>query len=261
VTERPVSLVTGAAGAIGKAIAFGLASRGHRVIVVCRQAGQAARVAGEIAERTGNHDLQPEAADLGRRSEIRALAARLPPRLDVLVNNAATAPRRRALTAEGIEVQLATNILGYFWMIRELEARLASSAPSRVVNVASYWAGGLDLDDLGFERRAYDNDSAYRQSKQADRMLSAAFAARLAPSTISVNSCHPGDVSSKLSKSLGFGGHETAEDAAETPLWLALDDVGRQVSGRYFEHMRETPCRFSGDHDAVEALYRACERF
>ena len=76
-----------------------------------------------------------------------------------------------------------------------------------------------------------------------------------------MNACHPGDVASKLSRSLGFGGHETAEDAAETPLWLALEDAGMQASGRYFEHMRETPCRFCADRDAVEALYRACKRF
>ena len=53
------------------------------------------------------------------------------------------------------------------------------SAPARVVNVASYWAGGLDLEDLEFKRRRYDNDAAYRQSKQADRMLTVAFAERL----------------------------------------------------------------------------------
>jgi retinol dehydrogenase 12 len=41
---------------------------------------------------------------------------------------------------------------------------LKASAPARVVNVASYWAGGLDLNDLEFTRRSYDNDQAYRYS-------------------------------------------------------------------------------------------------
>jgi len=33
---------------------------------------------------------------------------------------------------------------------------------------------GLEFDDLEFKRRRYDNDEAYRQSKQADRMLTVA---------------------------------------------------------------------------------------
>jgi NAD(P)-dependent dehydrogenase (short-subunit alcohol dehydrogenase family) len=68
---------------------------------------------------------------------------------------------------------------------------LKASAPARAVNVASYWAGGLDLTDLEFKRRNYDNDKAYRQSKQANRMLSAAFAEKLKPHQIAVKACHP----------------------------------------------------------------------
>jgi NAD(P)-dependent dehydrogenase (short-subunit alcohol dehydrogenase family) len=138
---------------------------------------------------------------------------------------------------------------------------LAASAPSRVVNVASYWAGGLDLDDPEFRSRPYDNDDAYRQSKQADRMLSAAFAERLAERDVTVNACHPGDVRSNLSRDLGFGGHETPEQGAATPVWLATEDVGAEHTGRYFEHRRESTDRFTRDRDAVEALYRLCESY
>jgi len=36
-------------------------------------------------------------------------------------------------------------------------------------------AGGLDLNDPEFIHRRYHNDSAYRQSKQANRMLTLAL--------------------------------------------------------------------------------------
>jgi NAD(P)-dependent dehydrogenase (short-subunit alcohol dehydrogenase family) len=130
-----------------------------------------------------------------------------------------------------------------------------------VVNVASYWAGGLDLDDLEFEHRRYDNDAAYRQSKQADRMLTVAFAERFRDAGVTVNACHPGDVVSTLSRNLGFGGHETPEQAASTPAWLATEAAGAQATGKYFEHRRAVSCRFAADRDAVEALYRACEGY
>ena len=38
--------------------------------------------------------------------------------LEVLINNAAATPRRLEKTPEGIEMQFATNVLGYFWMIK-----------------------------------------------------------------------------------------------------------------------------------------------
>ena len=128
-----------------------------------------------------------------------------------------------------------------------------------MVNVASYWAGGLDLHDLEFKRRAYHNDAAYRQSKQANRMLTVAFAERLAPEGVTVNACHPGDVNSLLSNNLGFGGHQSPDEGAETPVWLATSAVGEGITGRYFEQKREVACRFGQDRGAVEALYAACE--
>jgi len=81
--------------------------------------------------------------------------------------------------------------------------------------VASYWAGDLDIDDLEFKHRPYSNGAAYRQSKQANRMLTVAFAERLAEHRISVNACHPGDVNSNLSNDLGFGGHESPGEGNE----------------------------------------------
>ena len=259
---RLVALVTGATGAIGRAVAERIADRpGYEVVLLGRNAAKAEAAVAHVQHRTDNPNVRYELADLARHSSIAALAERWSGPLHVLVNTAAITPRRREETPEGIERQLATNVLGYFWMIEAFRERLAEAAPARVVNVASYWAGGLDLDDLEFKRRHYDNDAAYRQSKQADRMLTVAFAERLEGEGITVNACHPGDVVSTLSRSLGFGGHETAEEAARTPAWLATEAAGGTVSGRYFEHTREVHCRFSEDRDVVEALYRACEAY
>ena len=135
---------------------------------------------------------------------------------------------------------------------------VAPEPPSRVVNVASYWAGDLELDDLEFRRRPYDNNIAYRQSKQANRMLTVAFAKRYAEHKIAVNACHPGDVNSRLSKNLGFGGHESPQDGAQTPAWLATGPTGQQETGKYFEHMHLKACQFGEDTVAVNALYEAC---
>jgi NAD(P)-dependent dehydrogenase (short-subunit alcohol dehydrogenase family) len=259
---RRVALVTGGTGAIGKAIAARIAAHpGFEVVLVCRDVAKGQAAVDDIQQQTGNPLVRHELADLAQRGSVVALAERWSGPLHVLVNNAAATPRRREETPEGIERQFAANVLGYFWMIRAFQDRLMPSAPARVVNMASYWAGGLDLDDPEFRRRRYDNDTAYRQSKQADRMLTVAFAVRFAGAGITVNACHPGDVVSTLSRNLGFGGHETPDKGARTPAWLATEAEGGRVTGKYFEHQREVPCRFSQDTETVERLFRACERY
>jgi NAD(P)-dependent dehydrogenase (short-subunit alcohol dehydrogenase family) len=259
---HPVALVTGASGAIGKAIARGIAeSPGHEVVLLCRNEMKARQACQEIIRATGNGAVRYEVADVSRWSSIQGLAKRWQGPLHVLVNNAAVTPKRREETPEGIELQFATNVLGYFWMIQAFSGHLKRSAPARVVNVASYWAGDLDLADLEFKRRRYTNGEAYRQSKQANRMLTVAFAERLRPYGVSVNACHPGDVNSTLSNNLGFGGSQTPDEGARTPVWLAVGPTGQMVTGKFFERMREVRCAFAGDGKAIEELYRACLRF
>jgi NAD(P)-dependent dehydrogenase (short-subunit alcohol dehydrogenase family) len=260
-TEKPVAIVTGANGVIGKAIAAGIAKAGFAVVMVCRDEKRAARAMDEVRRASGSSNVRVELADLSRRESVFALAARWQGRLDVLVNNAAIAPRRRSETPEGIELQFATNVLGYLWMVRAFEEVLRRSAPARVVNVASYWAGDLDLADLQFQRRRYDNDQAYRQSKQANRMLTVAFAQRWRDFGITVNSCHPGDANSALSNALGFGGSETPEQAASTPVWLATEPSLSNATGQYFANCRPARCVFASDAQGIAELDAICASY
>ena len=259
---RTCALVTGATGAIGEAIARGLATDGKReVVLVARNLDKAERAVQRIRRETGNAHVRFELADLSRGYAIRDLVARWDGPLHILVNNAAITPRRREESPEGVELQFATNVLAYFRMIHAFTPYLLAAEGAQVVNVASYWAGGLDLDDLEFRRRRYNNDAAYRQSKQADRILSTAFAERLADQGVCVNACHPGDVNSTLSNNLGFGGHQSPEEGADTPVWLAIGSAGTETTGRYFENRRAVPCGFSKDRNTMERLFEACEAY
>ncbi len=260
--HRSCALVTGATGAIGEAIAQGLASDAEReVVLVARNRDKAQRSVERIRRDTGNPHVRFELADLSRGDAIRDLAARWDSPLHILVNDAAITPRRREESQEGVELQFATNVLAYFRMIRAFTPHLLAAKGAQVVNVASYWAGGLDMDDLEFKQRHYNNDTAYRQSKQADRMLSTAFAERLAGQNVCVNACHPGDVNSTLSNNLGFGGHQSPEQGADTPVWLALGGAGSGKTGCYFEQRKAVACGFSKDHVMVERLFAACEAY
>jgi retinol dehydrogenase-13 len=250
--------VTGATGAIGKAIALDLAKKGYQVVLLVRDSVKAVSTTTEIKQLSGNENIDFYLVDLSLQSSIESLANSWKRPLDILVNNAAISPQNRQETEDGIELQFATNVLGYFWMTKYFADILIQSAPSRIVNVASYWAGGLDLEDLEFKRRPYHNHDAYRQSKQANRMLSSIMAEDYDPSLLTINSCHPGDVNSSLSNSLGFGGSQSPQAGAKTPSWLASSDDLVGISGNYYEFMKEVSCPFSNNKKDSKRLLEIC---
>src|SRR4051812_1345199 len=84
-----VSLVTGAGGAIGAAIAQALAGRGDQVVLVGRSLPRLEAVAAGITEAGGS--AVPLAADVGASEQVEAAFAEVARRfgtLDVLVNAA-----------------------------------------------------------------------------------------------------------------------------------------------------------------------------
>jgi retinol dehydrogenase-13 len=260
--DKTVVLISGATGVIGYAIANELAARpDYEVVLLARDRDRAEQTANDIRRATGNDNVRFVLADVSRRHSVQAAARDWQGPLHVLVNNAGVAPRRRETTPEGIELTWATNVLAYLWVTQAFARRLAKSAPARVVNVASHYAGDLDLGDLEFKRRRFDNKTAYRQSKQANRMLTVAQAEELEGSGITVNACHPGNPSSVLSRSLGFGGAESPEGSARTPVMLALGELGADVTGRFFAYGAEVPCELSKDRDAIRRLYEICKQY
>ncbi len=259
--SKRVFIVTGAYGAIGLSIARIIAEKDHKVILIGRNEEKLKKVKEDNINRTGNSEIDYFVVDLSRPSSIKKLAENWKGPLHVLVNNASATPRERQETPDGIEVQWATNVLGYFCMMHYMHKYMHDVDDARIVNVASYWAGDLDLEDPEFKKRYYDNDIAYRQTKQADRMLTAAFAEKLKSTGITVNAAHPGDVKSKLSGNLGYGGHESPDQGAATPAWLALSPDLKNITGKYFEHKQEVECRFSRDKYEVHRLYDLCMKY
>ena len=254
------AIITGAYGKIGREISKRMAGLNFQLLLIGRDFGRLEQLKNEIKSVSPDCICNIQALDLSRKKEVYNLASQTNHPTDVLVNNAATAPRSRKETIDGIELQWATNVLGYYWMIMAFKEHLLKATKARIVNVASYWAGGLDLNDPEFKVRRYNNDLAYRQSKQANRQMSYGLA-DLFKSKISINACHPGDVNSKLSNDLGFGGSESAKKGAETPLILASTSVGMDNTGAYFEYGRLANCRFKHDTDQIQKLLDICSKY
>jgi len=255
-------IITGASGAIGGAIALGAAKSGFDSIhVIGRNEAKLITLKKQIEAAHPMVRIHIWVMDLSQKKHILSMRKQWEGPLTCLVNNAAIAPPRRMETPEGIEMQFATNVLSYYWMAQVFENALTQAKEPRVVNVASYWAGDVDLNDLQFNQRSYDNNTAYRQSKALDRMLTKALANHWQSLGIMVNSCHPGDVNSRLSNDLGFGGHESPDQGAATPLYLATMPYNPKMTGLYMEQNQKKNCPFSQKTSDVEQLWDYCLTF
>jgi NAD(P)-dependent dehydrogenase (short-subunit alcohol dehydrogenase family) len=110
-----ICIVTGANSGIGKETALGLAQMGARVVMVCRNAEKGKVALEEIRRESGSSQVDLLIADMSSQASVRALAEEIRqkyPRLNVLVNNAGGAAPARTLSADSIELTLATNHLG-----------------------------------------------------------------------------------------------------------------------------------------------------
>jgi NAD(P)-dependent dehydrogenase (short-subunit alcohol dehydrogenase family) len=265
-------VLTGATSGIGKEIAIGLAGLGAKLILGCRDVDGGRAAAIEIEHRTEAPGIQVLAVDLSSRRSIREFAGAVmdqSPRIDVLVNNAGVSrgSQPRGTNEDGVELTFATNVLGYFLLTESLLPRLRDSAPARIVNVASTFASDLDLDDLMFERRPYEGMKAYAQSKACDRLLTWSFARKLEGSHVTANAMAPGLVAdtglyrhtpADMKARLRQRGRRTAEQGADTAVWLASDPTLDEASGKFFENRKEIPCSFRSA-EAEGRLWAICE--
>ncbi len=269
--ENKRVVVTGATSGIGREVATRVASLGAEVVLVCRDRTRGEAVASEINGTAGAERATVMTADTSNQSSVRAFARRYRDThgaLDVLVNNAGVLLPQRRTSVDGIELTFATNVLGYHLVTTELLDALKAAAPSRVVNVASTFAFAVDMDDLQFERRAYDGLTAYAQSKALDRMLTWAFARRLHRDAVTVNAMAPGlmletrlyrDLSEETKRDLAQYGSRSVPEGADTAVWLASSAELDGVTGQFFEQGNEKPCEFRDDK-AEERLWQACEQ-
>jgi NAD(P)-dependent dehydrogenase (short-subunit alcohol dehydrogenase family) len=263
-SERRLYLVTGANAGIGLEIARGLAKTAGQpsVVLGCRDRlkGEAARA--RIEAETGNSNLEVLVVDLASHKSIRRAAeefSRTHSALDALVNNAGMSSPTRQESLDGIELTFATNVMGYFLLTNLLLDTLKRAPAARLVNMASEMAYGLDLDDVEFKKRTYNASTAYAQSKQADRMLTWAYARRLEGTTVSANSMSPGAVSTPLLHALAPGMKgRTTEKGAETAVWLATSTDVAGLSNRLWFDKAERVCKFHHPENE-EKLWKICE--
>ena len=271
-----VCVVTGANSGIGKETALGLAQLGATVVLVCRSQDRGAAALAEIKQRSGKDSVALLVADLSSERQVRRVAAAYRQqfdRLDVLVNNAALARQKRAVTENGVELTLAVNHLAPFLLTNLLLDRLKASAPARVVTVSSaaHKDAEINFADLqGEQRYATFGFGAYSQSKLANVLFTYELARRLEGTGVTANCLHPGVVATgifrdtplwlrtglALARPLILG----SAQGADTVLYLATAPEVAEVSGRYFEKRKPVQSSpLSYDTEVARRLWEVSE--
>ncbi len=166
------AIVTGANSGLGFQTARELARAGADVVLACRsgERGDAAvrKITAEVpAAKVGVSLLDTSSLASVRAFAERESAAGKP--LDILVNNAGIMMLpKREVSADGFELQLATNYLGHFALTGLLLPLLLQASAARVVSLSSnaHKRAGLQLNDFQQER-SYNDYRSYAQTKLA----------------------------------------------------------------------------------------------
>jgi len=179
-----VVVVTGASSGIGEATALRFARAGARVVLAARRVDRLEEVVSRIRARGG--DAVAVGCDVTVREDLDALATATLERhgrADVVVANAgipAGGPFR-SLSADRIDLVVATNILGVMHTVRAFLPTLVEQRSGHVVVVASL-AG----------RFATPGSSVYGATKHAVVAFAESLHHELAPFGIGVTSVNPG---------------------------------------------------------------------
>ncbi|GIF22076.1 NAD(P)-dependent dehydrogenase (short-subunit alcohol dehydrogenase family) [Actinoplanes tereljensis] len=214
-------LITGGGRGLGLVTARELGRAGARVVLAVRDVSGARSV-----------DFDVRRLDVADLDAVRDFAGSWSGALDVLINNAGVMDIPASRTAQGLDVQTATNYFGPYVLTNLLLPHLTD----RVVTVTSqlHRTGKVSLDDLDWRSRRYSRMGAYEASKLAVVQFSLELQRRLEAAGSPVRSvlAHPGIARTALAahsrsnviNRLRFLTND-AEQGARPILYAATQDV------------------------------------
>ncbi len=253
------AVVTGASSGIGAETARVLATAGADVTLAVRDTTAGGRVADGISASAAEPRPTVAAIDLAGPGSVARFARDWDGPLHLLVNNAGLVTGGLQRTKEGWELMFATNHLGHFALAWALHGALAQGAmdrgAARIVSLSStaHMRAPVDFDDIHFERRAYDPQIAYAQSKTANSLFAVEATRQWGAEGIVANAVNPGGVKTGLQRNFTRWQREsldTAEAAgvftwksigqgAATTLVAAVAPQFERTGGHYLDDCRE----------------------
>jgi NAD(P)-dependent dehydrogenase (short-subunit alcohol dehydrogenase family) len=242
-----VALITGANSGIGRITARELALKGYHVFLACRSRERTQPVLDEIAGFSGGKarvEFLP--LDLGDLDSVRQcadtfLARDLP--LHLLICNAGLAGSK-GLTKSGFELTFGTCHVGHFLLTQLLLECIRTSAPARIVVVASKAHRLAKIFDFASLRKTTSSAGGlkeYGTAKLANILFTTELARRLEGTGVTTYALHPGVVATDVWRSVPWPLDWfikrfmiTEEEGAATSLYCATEPSLATQSGLYY---------------------------
>lgn len=199
-------------GGLGHHTAARLAARNARVVLAGRNPAKVEETVAAIRAEVPGASLEALHLDLASLASVRAAAdaaVQLGP-IDVLVNNAGVMGTAYSRTADGLELQMATNHFGPFLLTGLLLPQLVQSADGRVVTVSSMFHNFAVKAPLGDPREQigrYHKWRVYGQTKLANLYFTAELDRRVRAANLPVRAlaAHPGFAGTHLAANGQYG--------------------------------------------------------
>ncbi|MES9588409.1 SDR family NAD(P)-dependent oxidoreductase [Streptomyces sp. NPDC093108] len=253
------AIVTGASSGLGIETARVLAAAGAEVTLAVRNTTAGDAVAETIEKSTEGIRPRVVRLDLADRSSVTRFVDAWRGPLHLLINNAGVVTGGLERTHEGWELQFATNHLGHFALASGLHDALALGAAdrdgARIVSVSStaHMRSGVNFDDLHFERRSYDPQIAYAQSKTANSLFAVEATRLWASDGIVANAVNPGGIATGLQRNFtteqkeslaaaeaaGIFTYKTVAQGAATSIVAAVAPEFAHSGGHYLDDAQE----------------------
>ena len=254
--KRPVALITGANGGMGRVIAHHLLGSGYRVILSCRPLGNGMHFCKSAVQEFGAGNVDLLEMDLASLDSVKTAVGQLLDRetcIDVLINNVGMLGWEPEVCCGGYEMHNMVNCLGpmYFtWLVRSL-----LKDGCRVVNTVSVMLryGKIPVF-FPYPPARFNRFERYSCSKLALTLISFRLAALWKEQGISVNMADPGIVNTPIIRLHKWIDPLTdilfrpfirqAPRGAATSIFLATDPSVEGITGTLFRDNR--PVRLPG---------------
>lgn len=256
------ALVTGCNSGLGLETMRVLALRGAHVIGAARTAEKAKTACDSVEGKTT--PLVVELTDLPGIAAAADQVAAMDTPIDMLILNAGIMRLPELQLSNGVERQFAVNHVGHFLLTHHLLEHVIAAEAGRVVVVSSgahRWAPeeGIQFDNLD-GAQGYDPAEAYGQSKVANGLFSRELARRLADTSATSNSLHPGVIPTNLSRHLPERTYDmsnpmfkTIPQGTATQCYVATHPDLDRVTGYYFSDCNPAEPNHHMQDDAMAA--------
>lgn len=234
-SERPISLVTGAGRGIGRGIAIELAKLGHAVVINYAGNAGAADECLQLVRAAGGDGITVRADVAVAEDRTRLVNETLAVygRVDLLVNNAGVAPNVRADILEAGEESfdrlININLKGPYFLTQAVARQMIEQRQSNAVS--SFGTPRIVTISSISAYTASVNRGDYCIAKAGLGMMTALFAARLAEFGINVYEIRPGVIATDMTSGVQEKYDQLiAQGAWPLRRWGQPADIGRAVA-------------------------------